>query len=172
MLRWCMRWRVSAVLTFVLMMTTSSPTATAQGQDRWVQTHMPTELWSATGPEAISFGRVRQFSYLRLHGEQVGDRFYVYNPRTQNFAYVNAKAVGPSTPPPSDYLLRPRVLERLNVPGRAIGQANIWREPIADESAWLRAVEHNEPLMIRDAVEGEDGDTGLKPDLAAGSTSI
>jgi hypothetical protein len=164
MRRWCTWWRVSAGLTLVLMMAAWSPAATVRAQERWVQAHMPTELWSAAGAEAISFGRVRQFSYLRLHGEQVGDRFYVYNPRTQNYAYVDAKAVGPSTPPPSDYLLRPRVLERLNVPGRAVGQANIWREPIADESAWLRAVDHNEPLLIRDAVEGEDGDTWYRLD--------
>lgn len=101
-------------------MTASSPEA-VRAQERWVQSHLPTDLWSAAGPGAISFGRVRPFSYFRVHGEQVGDRLYVYNPRTQNFAYVDAKAVGPSAAPPSDYLLRPRILERLNVPGRSIG---------------------------------------------------
>ena len=51
----------------------------AWAEERWVQTHVPTELWSSQGPQAISFGKLRPFSYLRLHSEQLGDRFYVYN---------------------------------------------------------------------------------------------
>ncbi len=131
----------------------------ARADEQWVQTYVPTELWSNPGPDAISFGKVRAFSYFRLHSAQVGGRFYVYNPLTQNFAYLDARALGPSGPPPADYLARPRVLERLNVPARAVGTASVWREPIEDDEVWSHDVPHNGTLMIRDAVEGEDGET-------------
>ena len=131
----------------------------AHAEDRWVQTHTPAELWSGAGPEAISFGKARQFSYLRLHSEQVGDRFYVYNPRSDNFAYVDAQSVGPSAAPPADYGAPPKVLEAVNLPGRAVGSGSVWRDPIDAEDAWLGSLSHNEPLMVREAVEGEDGDT-------------
>ena len=47
-----------------------------------------------------SFGNVPQFSYLQVAEPQVGTRLYVLNPKTNNYAYVNASDVGPSGPPP------------------------------------------------------------------------
>jgi hypothetical protein len=125
-------------------------------EEQWVQNYVPTELWSGPGPDAVSFGGLRQFTYLRLHSEQIGDRFYVYNPRAQNFAYVDASAVGPSHAPPPEYLMRPRVLETLNVPARSIGTSSIYRETVVDDALWSHDVYHNAPLMVRDKVEGED----------------
>jgi lipoprotein-anchoring transpeptidase ErfK/SrfK len=135
-----------------------------RAEERWVQNHEPTELWSDPGPEAVSFGTVRQFSYFRLHGEQQGDRFYVYNPRTDNFAYIDAAAVGPSSAPPPSYLAPARVLETLNVPARAVGSGGIWRDPIDDEVGRLGSIHHNQPLWIQDVVEGEDGERWYRLD--------
>ena len=67
----------------------------ARAEERWVQTWQPADMWSNDGPTAISFGKVRPFTYLRLHGEVQNSRIYVYNPKTQNFAYVDA---GPRRP--------------------------------------------------------------------------
>jgi L,D-transpeptidase catalytic domain len=151
------RW--GAALALVVAVSGPWLAGEARAEDRWVQSHVPTELWSDPGPEAISFGRARQFSYFRLHSEQIGDRFYVYNPRTDNFAYVDAAAVGPSTAPPADYGAGPRVLETLNVPARAVGSGSVWSEPIDAEEAWVGPLYHNQKLMVREAVEGEDGET-------------
>ena len=155
--RW---WRQGIGLALALAALVLAPLSAgvAHAAERWVQSHLVTELWSGPGPDAISFGKARQFSYFRLHSEQVGDRFYVYNPRSQNFAYVDARAVGPSKAPPPEYLAGPRVLERLDVPARATGTASVWREPIQDDEVWSHDVNHNGPLMVQDAVEGEDGD--------------
>ena len=132
--------------------------AQEQGNERWVQTYQPTELWSDADPaQAISFGRVRPFSYFRLYSEQLGDRFYVYNPRTQDFAYIDAATVGPSTAPPPEYLLGPRVLETLNIPARSIGTSSLFREPVQDDAVWIRDVYHNAPVMVQDKVEADDG---------------
>jgi hypothetical protein len=153
-------------LAGVLAVTGSAgwPAGPAHAEERWVQTYRPGELWSASGAGAISFGPVRPFSYFRLEGEPVNGRHLVYNPRTQNIAWIDASVIGPSSPPPAGYLLRPRVLERLDVPARGVGSGGIWREPVEDESVRLGDVEHNQPLRIRAAVEGEDGDTWYQLD--------
>jgi hypothetical protein len=132
--------------------------AHAEDQERWVQTWQPAELWSNSGPTAISLGAIRPFTYLRLHGEVEGlGRIYVYNPRTQNFAYVDAGLVGPSTPPTAAYLNGPTVLTSLNLPARASGTASIYREPVADELSWAHDLQHNDPVLVQDLVEAEDG---------------
>jgi hypothetical protein len=135
------------------------PASTAYAEERWVQTYRPGELWSASGADAISFGPVRPFSYFRLEGQAVNGRHLVHNPRTQNVAWIDASVIGPSTPPPPEYLLRPRVLEQLDVPARVAGSGGLWREPIDDPTVRVGDIEHNQPLLIRAAVEGEDGDT-------------
>lgn len=129
----------------------------ASAEERWVQTWKPAELWSNSGPTAISFGAVRPFTYLRLHGEVEGSRLYVYNPKTQNFAYVDAENVGPSTAPPAAYLRGPAVKATLNLPARASGTASIYREPVLDDLAWAHDLQHNDVVLVKDLVEAEDG---------------
>lgn len=154
------RWPRRAVLSWAVKGAVLAPLwpCIARAEERWVQTHLATELWSAPGPDAISFGRVRQFMYFRLHGEQQGDRLYVYNPRTDNFAYIDATAIGPSDSPPAEYLARPRTLEQLDLPGRISGNGGLWREPIDDPEVRVEDMVHNEAVWISESVEGEDGD--------------
>jgi hypothetical protein len=68
----------------------------------WVQNHMETELWSGKIEGAESFGRVTQWNYFQVVAPQGNDsRLYILNPKTNNYAYIDAVAVGPSGPPPS-----------------------------------------------------------------------
>ena len=129
----------------------------ARAEERWVQTWQPADLWSNTGPTAISFGKLRPFSYLRIQGEVENSRLYVYNPKTKNFAYVDAGLVGPSAAPPQSYLDGPTVLRTLNMPSRASGTASIYREPIADEVAWAQDLDHNDIILVKDLIEADDG---------------
>jgi lipoprotein-anchoring transpeptidase ErfK/SrfK len=131
----------------------------ASAEEQWLQAHLPATLWSGPQADAVEFGKERQFSYFRVHGPQKEGRIYVYNPRTENFAWVDAAAVGPSSPPPESYLaiIRPKVLEALDVPARAVGTASLWREPIEDDTVWVKDVWHNAPLQVEAAVRG-DGD--------------
>jgi uncharacterized membrane protein (UPF0127 family) len=64
----------------------------------WVQTFVPTQLWSGTDGNAEDFGPVPQFTYLRVVSPPVALRFHVYDPRDRNYAYVDASSVGPSGP--------------------------------------------------------------------------
>lgn len=128
-----------------------------QAEEQWVQTWQPADLWSNTNSTAISFGKVRPFTYLRLEGPVENSRIYVFNPKTQGFAYVDAGLVGPSTAPPAAYLQGPRVLSTINLPARASGTASIYREPTADDQLWTADLGHNDVLLVKDLVEGEDG---------------
>src|SRR3954466_13363279 len=125
-------------------------TGVARAEERWVQTWQPADMWSNDGPTAISFGKVRPFTYLRLHGEVVNGRIYIFNPKTQGFAYVDAGLVGPSTPPTAAYLNGPTVLAALHEPARASGRASIYRDPVADEQSFVEDVGHNEIVLVKD----------------------
>src|SRR5687768_1922629 len=122
----------------------------ARAEEKWVQTWKPAELWSNSGPTAVSFGMVRPFTYLRLHGEVEDGRIYVYNPRTQNFAFVDAGSVGPSAPPSAAYLKGPAVKATLNMPARASGTASIYREPVLDDLSWTHDLQHNDIILVKD----------------------
>jgi hypothetical protein len=66
----------------------------------WVQNFKETQLWSGIDARAVSFGGIAQWSYLQVVAVQDGaPRLYVMNPKTMNYAYVDATAVGPSGPP-------------------------------------------------------------------------
>jgi lipoprotein-anchoring transpeptidase ErfK/SrfK len=129
----------------------------ARAEEQWVQTWQPAELWSNPGPTAISFGTVRPFTYLRLHGEAENGRYYVFNPRAQNYAYVDADVVGPSTAPSAAYLHGPAVKATLNLPARASGTTSIYREPVQDDLAWTHDLQHNDIVLVKELVEAEDG---------------
>ena len=155
------RWRRREVLGWALKGAALAPLwpRAARAEERWVQTHLATDLWSSPGEDAVSFGRARRFMYFRLHGEQRGGRFYAYNPKADGFVYIDAAAVGPSGAPPPEYLARPRTLEAIDLPGRISGGGGLWREPIDDPEVRVDDMAHNEAVWIREAVEGEDGET-------------
>ena len=145
-------WPIGRLLAAVVAACLLLPGAggVARAEEKWLQSHQPATLWSSPRPDAVEFGKERKFSYFRVHGPQEAGRIYVYNPRTDNFAWVDALAVGPSTAPPESYLaiIRPKVLETLDVPARAIGRASLWQEPIEDDTIWVKDVHHNTPLHV------------------------
>jgi hypothetical protein len=103
----------------------------------------------------VSFGWLRKFSYLRVERSD-GGRLYVFNPRSNDFAYVDAAAVGPSGPPPDDYLEPVRVLEKLDSPARLVGRPSIYAEPVADDAVWLRNGSHNLSVVVEARVEADE----------------
>jgi hypothetical protein len=59
------------------------------------------QLHSSFDPATSTvFGTAKQFSYLRVLNPQIGSRLFVLNPETDKYAYVNARDLGPSGPPP------------------------------------------------------------------------
>ena len=148
----------ASFLVLLISAAVQAPERRAQAAEeaRWVQNHVVTEQWSSAGPDAQFFGWLRRWSYLRVDRWE-GERLYVYNPRTNNWAYVDASAVGPSGPPPSEYLEPTRVLEAVGKPARLVGTVQIYSEPSNDDGVWLRSEGHNTPVFVEARVKG-DGD--------------
>ena len=134
--------------------TTAPQPAPRASNETWVQNHLVTELWSGPNAGAVFFGWLRKFSYLRVERSE-GNRLYVFNPRSNNFAFVDATAVGPSGPPPPDYLEPIKELAKVNAPARFVGKADIYAEPVADEAVWLRNDWHNVPVLVEAKVKGD-----------------
>lgn len=134
----------------------ASPASAQPGGEFWVQNFLSTELWSGPDAGAIAFGLLRKFSFLRVE-RSAGNRFYVFNPRSNNYAYVDAAAVGPSGAPPADYLEPIKEVARLDVPARLVGKAGLYAEPTADDALWLRTGSHNQPVTVEAQVKGDGG---------------
>jgi len=133
----------------------SAPPAAPSPADVWVQSVRETELWSGPDDKAISFGFLPAFSYFRVLAPQEGNRIKVQNP-LGGTAYVTAKDVGPSGPPPAWYLSQPSQTE---IPARIIGGANIRSTPGVANDNLVSQAGHNAAVTIYGEVTGTDGET-------------
>lgn len=139
--------------------TAQAPASTdAAAEAPWVATHKATELWSDSDA-GRSFGTIRAFTYLQLTGQAADGRLYVYNPRTQNYAWVDAEAVGPVPAPPEAYFKGPQVIDVIGKPGRVVGGFNMRSWPAVRDDTLLRPLPHNAPLFVEESVVGDDGET-------------
>jgi hypothetical protein len=91
---------LSRMLLLALLVLTGLAQPTPAGAAEWVQNFVPTDLWSGPGGSAISFGQAAAWDYFRVMATQTGGRLQVLVARTNDYAYVDAAAVGPSGPPP------------------------------------------------------------------------
>ncbi len=136
--------------------TAEEPAATDSGADQWVATHRPTELWS--DPDGgVSFGPIRRGTYLQLTGLAQEERLYVFNPRTNNYAWVDAAAVGPVPAPSPEELRGPQVVEVINKPGRTLRGYNLRSWPSEAPETLIRPLDHNVPVTVYESVMGDDG---------------
>jgi lipoprotein-anchoring transpeptidase ErfK/SrfK len=133
---------------------TAAPSAQARDQ-RWIQNHHATELWSGPDEKAVSFGWAPAFSYFRVLGAQEGSRIRIQNPLTNGVAFVTAKDVGPSGSPPEWYLSQK---SQLSIPGRIVGGANIRRSPAVEDGNIVGHAGHNEGVGVIGEVKGSDGE--------------
>ena len=90
---------VAALLLLFLLSRPFTPQTVSGFEPWWVQNHRETDLWSGPDAGAISFGRVAQWSYFQVLAPQSGSRLLVLNPANGGRAYIDADAVGPSSPP-------------------------------------------------------------------------
>ncbi len=100
--------RAPFLILFALILTALSPitslAASPPFTSFWVQNFQPTHLWSSSLANAKDYGAIPQWSYLQVVAPQSTPRLYVLVPWTHNYAYVDAKSVGPSGPPPAGWL--------------------------------------------------------------------
>ena len=136
--------------------TAAPPSATARGNGQWVTNPHPTEMWSSPETDAVSLGGARPGSYFELTGSATDRRLFVYSPRLQEYAWVDATAVGPSTPPPAGYVAAPPRIAAINLPGRSLAYtARSWPRVAPDTR--LREIAHNTQVFVTESVRGDDG---------------
>ncbi|HEX3244674.1 MAG TPA: L,D-transpeptidase [Chloroflexota bacterium] len=135
------------------------PRASALENGSWLQNFNVTTLWSAPGEDAEAYGTLRQFSYVQTARAPEGDRVYVFNPRTQNFAYVDVKDFGPSSAPPPDYMAEPTATRMLHMPARVNGRSLLYDEPSQAEGTPTWPLDNNHAITVEAEVRGDDGAT-------------
>src|SRR5262249_42122166 len=64
----------------------------------WVSAFRPTDLWSALAG-GTSLGQAARGDSFLVMSPQDGPRLYVLNPKTKNYAFVDATSVGPTDGP-------------------------------------------------------------------------
>jgi hypothetical protein len=137
---------------------TPTPTgAASHGNGQWVTNPQVLELWSSPDADAVSLGRAQPGSYFELTGSGSEKRLYVYYPRIEEFAWVDAAGVGPSTPPPTGYAARPPRISTINLPGRALGY-NVRSWPRVAPQTFVREIAHNAQVFVAESVRGDDGE--------------
>jgi hypothetical protein len=65
----------------------------------WVRAYLPTMLWPTATELDTPLGKVEFGQYFRVQAPQSGPRLYVFDPRSNQMAFVGAEAVGPVGPP-------------------------------------------------------------------------
>jgi hypothetical protein len=133
----------------------NAPAAAPSPNDAWVQNTRETELWSGPDDKAISFGLAPALSYFQVLAPQDGARIRVRNP-LGGTAYITAKDVGPSGPPPAWYLAQANQVE---LPARIIGGANVRSTPGVADNNLVTQLGHNAPITIIGEVVGTDSET-------------
>ena len=127
-------------------MVAAMDTTTASAFDpEWVQNHQETELWS--GPMLTRcLWAVPQWSYFQAIGPQPDSRLYVWNPQTNNYAFICAagapvRAPPTATPTPpytNNYLGKSRpYLQVTRTGGANFVETTLWSTPGPDaEPIW------------------------------------
>jgi hypothetical protein len=133
------------------------PAASARGNGQWVTNPQPVELWSSPEADAISLGSARTGSYFELTGAGTDRRLFVYSPRIEEYAWIDATAVGPSTPPPAGGSSSPARIAAVNLPGRSLAYTVRSAPRVAPETR-LRDLPHNSQVFVTESVRGADGD--------------
>src|SRR5207244_5378692 len=127
--------------------------AAARFAEFWVMTLEPTSLWAGADGDD-SFGSIAAGIPLRVVAPQAGGRLFIYNPLTENVAWVDAGAVGPIPAPTTDelYLILHPPFEPFWVLTHR--PAVVWSSPGDDAVAWTRVPQWRYLQAIQPAERG------------------
>jgi hypothetical protein len=135
---------------------TPAPREAYRGTGQWVTNTRPLEMWSSPEPDAVSLGTARPGSYFELTGAGTEQRLFVYSPRLEEYAWIDADAVSPAEGPPSPAATGPPRLGTINLPGRSLAYTVRSWPRVAPETR-IRELAHNTPVFVSEAVRGDDG---------------
>jgi 3D (Asp-Asp-Asp) domain-containing protein len=99
---------VPRIVVLLLACLVLTPVGLASAEERvpapprskpWVAVHAPTSLWSGDDRRAQFFGFARLGARFQVAGDLDGPRLHVWDPVNKNYAYIDARSVGPATGP-------------------------------------------------------------------------
>ena len=92
-------------------------------QPYWAVTQRPAIAWSSPEADAAPFNRIPRGRYLNVVLPAEGQRTYVFDWRSEAYAYVDLAALAGATRPDDDYFASDAALadESLALPGRVVG---------------------------------------------------
>ena len=67
-------------------------------EEYWVAAHVPTTLWTDADEWALPIGSARQWELFMVVGPQHAGRLYVWDPRSEDYAWIDADDVGAVDP--------------------------------------------------------------------------
>ena len=85
----------------------------------WVAAHAPTALWTDPSAGAEWLADAPQWTVFKVARPQVGDRLYVWDPRSDDYGWVDAWDVGPVDPSLAGTALLPPIGARVLWSGEA-----------------------------------------------------
>ena len=134
----------------------------AQGVDTWVQNFRATERWPSADATEGSFGPLRQFSFLKIAAPPEANHIYVYNPKMDDYTFVDLVDVGPSGAPSAEYLSGPKEVKAINLPARVNGKSLLYDEPSLVEGVPTWPLDNNHSITVVAQVEGDARATWYK----------
>ena len=120
---------LASELTWPEPVTSQQQTApTALFEQFWVAVHRATGLWSGVGQGGELFRLVPPGVRFQVALPQKGPRLYVWDPATENYAYINALDVGPASPPTAEELALLRIGPPVPAPASKQPWVSVHRE--------------------------------------------
>jgi hypothetical protein len=129
-------------------------------QQSWVETFVPTHLWSAAVDPAVDYGQIPQWTFLLVVAPQTTPRLAVWVPWTKNYAFVDAKSVGPSGPPSAAWLAAVSASQQpgasANWQGRVVAGGVPERQAPSSQAAIVQTLPGGTPVQVVGWVVGDE----------------
>jgi hypothetical protein len=143
---------IAPILAFALVALLQTPivalAASPPFAPWWVENFQVTHLWSGPTANAADYGAIPQWSYLQVVAPQSSPRLYVWVPWTKNYAYVDANSVGPSGPPPADWVNTVAVAQQPSL------APNVWIGAVRSSGMYERTAPSVNAPILRTLPEG------------------
>jgi hypothetical protein len=124
----------------------------------WVMTDRPAIAWSSPASDASAWGRIPQWRYLQVIQPPEGSRALTVDPRTNGYGWIDLDSLGPVGPPPPDYFEGPPPDDQtLALPGRIVGNVDLYEKPDRANYFSLDRVNTNTPVTVQGELIDADG---------------
>ncbi|MBM2811070.1 MAG: ErfK/YbiS/YcfS/YnhG family protein [Chloroflexi bacterium] len=125
----------------------------------WAMTHRDTTAWSGPMGDALPWGEILQWRFLRVVQPAEGERVLAVDPRSESYVWVDLDAIGAVGPPPGDYFGAPPADDAtIGLPGRIVGTVDSFERPARVEYFSLNRHTNNESVSVEGLIDRGDNE--------------